>query len=90
MCALGTVYSHTQSPQRRLAAAQCGWAGIYVDTNPQVHDSICGGVQPERSNPVMPERIVLGKRLLGISLQTEQLKQNFMTFRKDAVRCSNK
>lgn len=85
VCAPGTVCSHTQSPYKTLAAVHCSWAGICVDTNLQVHDSICRGVQPERFNPVMLKRIILGQRLLGISL-----KWNFMIFRKDAVRCSHK
>ena len=32
-----------------------------------------------------PKRIALGRRLLGITPKTEQLTENFMMFRKDAV-----
>lgn len=42
-----TLCSHTPSPERRLAAAQCDWEGIPKDAILQVRDSICRGVPQE-------------------------------------------
>ena len=56
VCTLRTVRSRTQSPLRRPAAAQHGWAGTCVYTNLQVRSSICRGLQPERSNQGMPQK----------------------------------